>query len=124
MVRFTRGRRELLAEKFADLANFAVAGLVFGQETFSPAVGFAGMGLWLVFLAFALRSKEAGDDHRALHARGHCGYRGNHHAARLAVAAQGSEAGTPPVGLNGSNARTIRTINFRLAPAASVRPTS
>jgi hypothetical protein len=61
MVRFTRGRRELLAEKFADLANFAVAGLVFGQavgqETFSPMVGLAGMGLWLVFLAFAFAFK-------------------------------------------------------------------
>ena len=61
MVRFTRARLELLAEKFADLANFAVAGLVFGQavgqETFSPAVGLAGIGIWLGFLALALRSK-------------------------------------------------------------------
>jgi hypothetical protein len=57
MVRFTRGRRELLAEEFADLGNFAVAGLVFGQavgqETFSPVVGLAGMGLWVGFLALA-----------------------------------------------------------------------
>ena len=61
MVRFTRGRRELLAEKFADLANFAVAGLVFGQavgqEPFSPAVGLAGMGIWLGFLALAFAIK-------------------------------------------------------------------
>jgi hypothetical protein len=61
MVRFTRGRLELLAEKFADLANFAVAGLVFGQavgqETFSPAVGLAGIGIWLGFLALAFAIK-------------------------------------------------------------------
>jgi hypothetical protein len=57
MVRFTRGRLKLLAEKFADLANFAVAGLVFGQavgqDTFSPTVGLAGIGIWLGFLALA-----------------------------------------------------------------------
>jgi hypothetical protein len=61
MVRFTRGRRELLAEKVADLANFAVAGLVFGQtvgeEMFSLVVGLAGIGLWLGFLVFALAIK-------------------------------------------------------------------
>jgi hypothetical protein len=61
MLRFTPGRRELLAEKFADLANFAVAGLVFGQavsqEMFSPAVGLAGAGIWLgcPVIAFALK---------------------------------------------------------------------
>lgn len=61
MVRLTRGRRELLAEKFADLANFAVAGLVFGQavgqETFSPGLGFVGMAIWLGMLAFAYALK-------------------------------------------------------------------
>ena len=62
MVRFTKGRRELLAEKFADLANFAAAGLVFGQavgqEAFSPAVGLAGAGIWLGFLGIAFALKE------------------------------------------------------------------
>jgi hypothetical protein len=38
MVRFTSARRELLAEKSADLANFAVAG----------------MAIWVLFMAFAL----------------------------------------------------------------------
>jgi hypothetical protein len=64
MVRFTRGRRELLAEKVADLANFAVAGLVFGQavgqQTFSLAVGLAGIGLWVGFLALAFAIKGGG----------------------------------------------------------------
>ena len=63
MVRFTRGRLELLAETFADLANFAVAGLVLGQavgqETFSRAVGLAGVGIWLGFLALAFAIKES-----------------------------------------------------------------
>jgi hypothetical protein len=53
-----------LAEKFADLANFAVAGLVFGQavgqETFSPAVGLAGMGIWFVLLVLAFAIKGGG----------------------------------------------------------------
>jgi len=57
MVRLTRGRRELLVEKSADLANFAVAGLVFGQavgqETFSPGIGLAGMAIWLGLMTFA-----------------------------------------------------------------------
>ena len=61
MRRFTKARRELLAEKFGDLANFAVAGLVFsqavGQNTFSPVVGLAGMAVWLVLLGFAFALK-------------------------------------------------------------------
>jgi len=46
-----------LVEKSADLANFAVAGLVFGQavgqETFSPGIGLAGMAIWLGLMTFA-----------------------------------------------------------------------
>jgi len=38
------------AEKFGDLANLAVAALVFGQalgqDTFSFGVGLAGFGIW------------------------------------------------------------------------------
>jgi hypothetical protein len=61
MVRWTRGRRELLAEKFADLANFAVAGLIFaqavGQESFSVVVGLAGIAIWLGLLGSAFAFK-------------------------------------------------------------------
>ena len=57
MVRSTERRREFLAEKFGDLANFAAAALVFSQavggDAFSPGVAIAGIGIWLGFLAFA-----------------------------------------------------------------------
>jgi hypothetical protein len=54
-------RREYLAEKFGDLANLAIAALVFGQAVsqnrFSSALGLAGMALWLVLtvIGFALK---------------------------------------------------------------------
>lgn len=61
MVRLTEGRRELLAQKSADLANFAVAALVFGQavgqETFSPGIGLAGTAIWLGLMTFAYALK-------------------------------------------------------------------
>ena len=61
MVRLTKGRREFLGEKFGDLANLAVAALVFGQAIgqvpFSPGVGLAGMGIWLGFMAFGFALK-------------------------------------------------------------------
>jgi hypothetical protein len=54
MVRLTERRRAILAEKFGDLANFAVAALVFGQAVgqgpFSLGVGLAGFGIWLLFM--------------------------------------------------------------------------
>ena len=64
MVRLTRGRREFLGEKFGDLANFAVAALVFGQavgqDAFSVGVGVAGIATWAVFMviAFALSGES------------------------------------------------------------------
>ena len=55
MVRLTERRRAVLAEKFGDLANPAVAALVFGQalgqDTFSFGVGLAGFGIWSVFMS-------------------------------------------------------------------------
>lgn len=60
MVRLTERRRAILAEKFGDLANLAIAALVFGQalgqDTFSLAVGLAGIVIWggLMALVFAL----------------------------------------------------------------------
>ena len=61
MLRLTKARREHLAEKLADLANFAVAALVFGQavgqDMFSPAVALVGMAIWSVLMAFTLALK-------------------------------------------------------------------
>ncbi len=54
MVRLTERRRAVLAEKFGDLANYAVAALVFGQavgqDSFSFGVGVAGIAAWAVFM--------------------------------------------------------------------------
>ena len=54
MVRLTERRRAILAEKFGDLANYAVAGLVFGQAVgegrFSVVTGLAGFAIWLLFM--------------------------------------------------------------------------
>ena len=54
MLRLTE-RRAVLAEKFGDLANLAVAALVFGQAigqaAFSLRVGVAGMAIWALFMA-------------------------------------------------------------------------
>lgn len=55
MVRLTERRRAILAEKFGDLANYAVTALVFGQavgqDSFSLGVGIAGVAIWLLFTA-------------------------------------------------------------------------
>ena len=54
MVRWTERRRSILAEKFGDLANLAVAALVFGQalsqDSFSVRVGLAGFAIWSVLM--------------------------------------------------------------------------
>jgi len=61
MVRLSERRREYLAEKCGDLANLAIAALLFGQavgqERFSSALGFAGIALWLLFMAFGTALK-------------------------------------------------------------------
>ena len=53
MLRLTERRRAVLAEKFGDLANYAVAALVFGQAvgggSFSLSIGIAGIVIWLLF---------------------------------------------------------------------------
>ena len=50
-----------MADKLAELANFAVAALVFGQAvgqgTFSPGVAAAGVTIWAVLMAFAFALK-------------------------------------------------------------------
>lgn len=55
MLRLTERRRVVLAEKFGDLANYAVAALVFGQAvgegSFSLVTGIAGVLIWLLFTA-------------------------------------------------------------------------
>ena len=52
MLRLTDRRRAILAEKFGDLANLALAALVFGQAlgqgSFSSGVGVMGMAIWTV----------------------------------------------------------------------------
>jgi len=57
MLRLTERRRAILAEKFGDLANYAVAALVFGQavgqDSFSFGVGVAGMAAWAIFMGAA-----------------------------------------------------------------------
>lgn len=64
MVRLTKRRRAVLAEKFGDLANFAVTALVFGQavgqDAFSLGVGVAGIATWAVFMliTFALSGES------------------------------------------------------------------
>ena len=61
MLRLTLARRDFLAEKLGDLANFAVTALVFGQavgqDAFSTSLGFAGGAVWLALTAsgFALK---------------------------------------------------------------------
>ena len=55
MLRLTERRRTIVAEKFGDLANLAVAALVFGQalgnDEFSLAVGLTGAAMWTVLMA-------------------------------------------------------------------------
>ena len=57
MVRLTERRRAILAEKFGDLANFAVVALVFGQAVgqgnFSPSIAIVGIAAWIAFMAIA-----------------------------------------------------------------------
>ena len=54
MLRLTERRRAILAEKFGDLANYAVAALVFGQtvgdDSFSVGMSLAGFAIWLLFM--------------------------------------------------------------------------
>ena len=49
-------RRELLAEKLLDIANIAVAALIFGQfvsgQPFRIDVGILGVALWLFIYVF------------------------------------------------------------------------
>jgi hypothetical protein len=60
MLRLTKQRRAILAEKFGDLATLAVAALVFGQavghDMFSLEAAAAGVAVWAVFtgLTYAL----------------------------------------------------------------------
>ena len=55
MLRLTKQRRAILAEKFADLGNLAVAALVFGQVMgagmCSWRVAAAGIAIWAGFIA-------------------------------------------------------------------------
>ena len=54
MLRLTERRRVIFVEKCGDLANYAVAALVFGQavgqDSFSPTIAVVGIGIWLLFI--------------------------------------------------------------------------
>ena len=58
MLRLKARQRTVLVEKLPDLANLAVAGLVFGQllgaETFSPRVALGGVALWFFGTGLAI----------------------------------------------------------------------
>ena len=58
MLDLNRQQRSVLAEKLADTANPAVAGMVFGQtlsgEPFSPLLAVAGSVMWIGFLALSV----------------------------------------------------------------------
>jgi len=58
MLRLTVRQRGLLIEKLPDLANLAMAGLVFGQflgaQEFSVATGLGGLSLWILGMGLAL----------------------------------------------------------------------
>jgi hypothetical protein len=58
MVRLTARQRVVFGEKLLDLANYAAAGLVFGQfvsqQPVSWKVVLAGVTTWLVFAAMSL----------------------------------------------------------------------
>ena len=49
--------RQLLAEKMMDVANIAVAAMIFGQfisgQTFRIGVGVAGVALWIFIYSFS-----------------------------------------------------------------------
>lgn len=58
MLRFKVQQRSILMDKLPDLANLAVAGLVFGQFVgggrFSIHIGFVGVVIWIAVIALAL----------------------------------------------------------------------
>ena len=58
MIRFSSRQRVALGETLRELANFAVAALVFGQfvgqQLLSWRVFIAGVALWLVMVSYAL----------------------------------------------------------------------
>ena len=57
MVRLTARQRAVFGEKFLDLANYAAAGLVFGQfvsqQPVSWKVMLAGAAVWVIFAAMS-----------------------------------------------------------------------
>jgi hypothetical protein len=65
MVTLGKARRALLAKQLSDLANLAVAALVFGQfirgQQFSAKALVAGVGLWMIFAAMAFAVSEGAE---------------------------------------------------------------
>jgi hypothetical protein len=58
MLRLKPRQRELLLEKWPDLANLAMGGLLFGQflgdEPVSIPVGLVGLAIWIAVMALTL----------------------------------------------------------------------
>jgi hypothetical protein len=58
MVRLSRSQRAVLADKFPDFANVAVAALVFGQafsgDPFSSGLALVGVAIWITFMLLAV----------------------------------------------------------------------
>jgi hypothetical protein len=60
--RLTEQRRQVLGEKFLDLANYAATAMVFGQFVGEPRVSWrvmtAGVVIWALFAAISLALQE------------------------------------------------------------------
>lgn len=59
MLRLSAAQRAVLADKFPDFANVAVAALVFGQAfsdyAFSVGLALIGVALWVIFMTVSVR---------------------------------------------------------------------
>ena len=57
MLELTKPRREMLVDKVPDIANLAVAALLFGQfldnRAFSPGLALFGIGIWMFLIGCA-----------------------------------------------------------------------
>ena len=55
-------QREVLIEKWPDMANLAIGGLVFGQflrpEPFSLSIAVGGLAIWVIVMGFAMKLAE------------------------------------------------------------------
>ena len=60
-MRFSRGQREFIADKLMDGANYALAGLVFGQlltEQINPVIMLLGAGIYASAWVIAIQLEK------------------------------------------------------------------